>query len=87
VSELELIDKTLLGAGGAATGVYVLFKLMSVIKKEQVSQAGDNATMAQFKSLQEQLNTLQKSNTELHVQFGLMDTKLHRQQRTITVPA
>lgn len=84
MSELDLLEKAVLGTGGAAGVVLLLFKLISFIKKEQVGQAGDSAAVTQFKALQEQIAQCQRDNTELRAQFNIMDKKLHTQQRTIT---
>ena len=84
MSEFDLMDKAFLGTGGAAAGVWLLFKMMSFIKKEQTGQAADGAFTEQFKALKEQINQCNLDNHALRAQFTLMDAKIHKQQRTIT---
>jgi hypothetical protein len=84
VSDYDLIEKAFIGLGGGGAAVLGLFKLMSVIKKEQAGQAGDGAIAEQFKALKEQINQCNMDNHVLRQQFTAMDAKVHKQQRTIT---
>lgn len=64
--------------------VYVLQRLMTMIKADRPGQAMSDAMAAQIKSLQDQIAINDTRTTELMAQFGIMDRKLHVQQRTIT---
>ena len=46
--------------------------------------AASGAMDAQFKVLREQIEALQRDNTELRLAFHQMDAKLHRQQTKLT---
>lgn len=84
MSELDLMEKALLGLGGGGAAVVALLKVMSVVKKEQAGQAGDGAIAEQFKALKEQITQCQADNTALRADYSRLDSKLHVQQRTIT---
>lgn len=84
MSELDLGQQLGLGAAGIAGAVMLIFKVLSVVRKEQETQAGSAANKAQFESLQSQIRACQSDNTLLREQFNLMDVKLHRQQTKLT---
>jgi hypothetical protein len=84
VSEFDLFEKALLGMGTGGIAVVGLFKLISLIRKEQAGQAGDGAVAAQFKALQDQIDKCQSDNKLLREAHNRLDAKLHVQQRTIT---
>ena len=73
-----------LGIAGLSGAVMLIFKVLSVVRKEQEGQASSIATKSQFDLLQSQIRACQADNTLLREQFNLMDVKLHRQQTKLT---
>jgi hypothetical protein len=84
VDELDGLGKAFGGGGAAALIVWGLSKMITTWKNDAASQAGANATTAQFKALQEQIEACQRDAIEFRAQFTIMDKKIHVQQRTIT---
>jgi hypothetical protein len=72
-----------LGAGlGAIVFGYQKYNVSS--KKDQTTVASEEAQAAQYKLLQESINSNKTELVELRAAFQIMDRKLHVQQRTIT---
>lgn len=72
-----------LGAGLGAI-VYGYQKYSVSRKKDQTTVASEEAQIAQFKLLQDSINSNKSELIELRAAFQIMDRKLHVQQRTIT---
>lgn len=72
-----------LGAGLGAV-VYGYQKYNITRKKDETTVASEEAQAAQFKLLQEAINSNRAETIELRAAFQIMDRKLHVQQRTIT---
>lgn len=72
-----------LGAGLGAL-VYGYQKYIVTRKKDQTTVASEEAQTAQFKLLQDSINSNKTEMIELRAAFQIMDRKLHVQQRTIT---
>lgn len=72
-----------LGAGLGAI-VYGYQKYSVSRKKDQTTVASEEAQIAQFKLLQDSINSNRSELIELRAAFQIMDRKLHVQQRTIT---
>lgn len=72
-----------LGAGLGAI-VYGYQKYSVSRKKDQTTVASEEAQIAQFKLLQDSINSNKSELVELRAAFQIMDRKLHVQQRTIT---
>lgn len=64
--------------------VYGYQKYSVTRKKDQTTVAGEEAQAAQFKLLQDSINSNKAEMIELRAAFQIMDRKLHVQQRTIT---
>ena len=84
IDEMDGLGKAFLGGGGAGLIVWGLSKMLTSWKQDAATQAGSNATVAQFKALQEQIEACQRDAIEFRAQFNIMDKKIHVQQRTIT---
>lgn len=72
-----------LGMGLGAL-VYGYQKYSVTSKKDKTAVASEEAQTAQFKLLQESINSNKTELVELRAAFQIMDRKLHVQQRTIT---
>lgn len=72
-----------LGAGLGALA-YGYQKYSVTRKKDQTAMAGEEAQTAQYKLLQDSINSNKTELVELRAAFQIMDRKLHVQQRTIT---
>lgn len=75
-----------LGAVAAGlTGLYLVFQKYLVVRaKDETAKAGESATTAHFQSLHDAIATMRIEHNLLREEFAKMDSKLHKQQRTIT---
>lgn len=83
-TELDAADKAVGGVGILGAAGYLLQKWMTSWRHDYSARANSDAVSAQFKALQESIETFRKEVTELRAGYAIMDRKIHSQQRTIT---
>jgi hypothetical protein len=84
ISEWDISEKALGGAGALGAAVFMLQKMITFWRREDTAQASTAAATEQFKSLQDSIKANREELIELRASFNIMDKKIHVQQRTIT---
>jgi|TARA_R110000868_G_scaffold25246_2_gene98510 hypothetical protein len=83
-NEWDTSAQVLAGTLSTPLIVFVIQKVITFWKNESSTQAGVDATVKQFKSLQDAIDATNKALSETRAEVAVMDKITHRQQRTIT---